>query len=77
MARKLSYYIKERNNPQFKKPYYVAKGQMTKAEAMKVEDGTGYGTNFMLPYKTEAEYNQAIADLRAQGFNVTGENLAV
>lgn len=45
MAKK--FYIKERHNPQFDKPYYVPKGQLTKKDANKMENSL-YGDNYML-----------------------------
>jgi len=67
MAKK--FYIKERFNPQFDKPYYVAKGQLTKKEAKKIENSI-YGNNYMLQYNTEIEYKEAIDKLKADGFKV-------
>jgi hypothetical protein len=64
-----SFYITERNNPQFKKPYYVPQGQLTKVEVKKKENPS-YGSNTLLEYKTETEYNEAIAKFKADGFNV-------
>jgi len=63
------FYLKERNNPQFKHPYYTACGQLTKKEAKEKEDAV-YGSNCMIPYNTEAEYLQAIKDLKNQGLRV-------
>ncbi len=56
------FYIKERHNPQFKKPYYTAEGQLTKKEASRAEE-TIYGANVMLSYETEKEYKEAIKKL--------------
>jgi hypothetical protein len=67
MAKK--FYLKERHNPQFKKPYYVPEGQLSKAEARRRENSV-YGYNVMLEYETEKEYNEAIAKLKADGYNV-------
>ncbi len=69
MAKQKLYYIKERHNPQFKKPYYVPKGQLTKKEAEQAENSS-YGSNVMLEYKTLDEYNEAILNFRQQGFNI-------
>lgn len=69
MSRKLSYWIKERHNPQFKKPYYHAYGQLTKKEA-RAKENTLYGHNVMLEYKTEQEYIDAIKALREKDFIV-------
>jgi hypothetical protein len=54
----MKYYIKERHNPQFKEPYYVACGKLSAKEAKKKEDSL-YGFNIMLSYKTEKEYKEA------------------
>jgi hypothetical protein len=64
-----SYWIKERHNPQFDKPYYSACGQLSKREAAKKE-GSLYGFNVMLEYATEAEYDKALAQLQADGYTV-------
>ena len=62
MAKK--FYIKERYNPQFKKPYYTPMGQLFKKEANKKEAGCIYGVNYMLPYNTEEEYNKALEEFK-------------
>lgn len=67
MAKK--FYIKERHNPQFDKPYYVAEGQLTKVEAEKKEN-TVYGNNYMLSYDNQKEYTDAINKFKTDGFNV-------
>lgn len=64
-----SYYIKKRNNPQHRKPYYVACGQLSKTAAKRKEKSL-YGFNTMLEYKTEQEYKDAIELLKSQGFLV-------
>lgn len=63
------FYIKERENPQFKKPYYVACGKLTKKEAKKKENSL-YGYNIMLSYKTEEEYINALNTFKKEGYNV-------
>jgi len=67
MAKK--FYIKERHNPQFNKPYYVPQGQLTKKDANKMENSI-YGDNYMLAYETEQEYKDAIEKLKAEGYRV-------
>jgi hypothetical protein len=67
MAKK--YYLKERHNPQFDAPYYIAEGQLTKTDAKK-RCNTTYGTNYMLSYETEKEYTDAIKKLKSEGFTV-------
>jgi hypothetical protein len=67
MAKK--FYLKERHNPQFKNPYYVACGQLTKKDA-KAKENSLYGDNFMIAYETEKEYNDAIEKLKANGQRV-------
>lgn len=69
MRTKKSYWIKERHNPQFDKPYYSACGQLSKREALRKENSL-YGTNVMLEYKTREEYDKAIAKLFLEGYAV-------
>lgn len=64
-----SYWIKERHNPQFEKPYYTACGQLSKTAARKSEDAL-YGHNIMLEYTSLEEYNKALEKLEAKGFTV-------
>lgn len=66
---KKSYWIKERHNPQFDKPYYTVCGQLGKREAKKKENSL-YGFNVMLEYKTEEEYSKAIKQFKDDGFVV-------
>jgi len=68
MKKKL-FYLKERHNPQFKKPYYVREGQLSKTEVKKKENSL-YGDNYMLSYNTRKEYNDAIEKLKANGYIV-------
>lgn len=63
------FYLKERNNPQFDKVYYVKMGQCSKTEAKKHEK-TLYGSNTMIPFSTEQEYNDAIKQYELAGFKV-------
>ncbi len=63
------FYIKERHNPQFDKPYYVACGQLTKKDAKAMESPL-YGDNHMIEYQTEQEYNGAIEKLKSDGYSV-------
>lgn len=65
----LSYYIKERHNPQFKKPYFVPEGLLPKKEAKAKEDAI-YGMNIMLKYKNIQEYKAAIQKFKIDGFSV-------
>lgn len=69
MKTKKSYWIKERHNPQFDKPYYQTYGQLTKKEALQKEK-TLYGINFMLEFKTEQEYLAKIAELKSKGYRI-------
>ena len=63
------FYIKQRNNPQLKKPYYVAEGQLTKKDAKRKESSL-YGDNYMIGYATEEEYKDAIKKLKANGYSL-------
>jgi hypothetical protein len=64
-----SYWIKRRYNPQFKNPYYVLFGQLTKKDA-KQKEKTLYGDNLMLEYKTLDEYQAAIKQLKKDKFDI-------
>jgi hypothetical protein len=57
------YWIKERHNPQFDKPYFTAYGKITAKEARRIENGTLYGTNYMHKFKTEEEYLAKLNEL--------------
>jgi hypothetical protein len=61
------WWIKERHNPQFKDPYYVACGQITAKEAKAHENLFLYGTNYMHKFSTKEEYEARIKEL---GLNV-------
>ncbi len=63
------YYIKERNNPQLDKPYFIPCGQLSKTAARKMENSL-YGHNLMLEFKTETEYTNKIQELKDGGFRV-------
>ncbi len=69
MSAKKSYWIKERNNPQFKKPYYIGCGQLSEKEAQEKKESL-YGYNVMHEYSTLEEYNDAIAKLELNGYHV-------
>lgn len=63
------FYIKERNNPQIKNPYYEAMGKLFKKE-VKDWENTLYGRNVMIPFETRDEYEKYIKDLEDGGFSV-------
>lgn len=67
--KKLSYWIKERHNPQLG-VYYVPMGQMTVKDARAYERPGGYGDDYMWRFPNEAEYNARLAALRAKGESV-------
>jgi len=56
------WWIKERNNPQLKSVYFTGCGKMTIAEARQKEK-TLYGSNRMLRFDTEVEYQEALNKL--------------
>lgn len=66
--RQLSYWIKERCNPQLG-TYYVACGQLTVAEAKRMER-TIYGDNTMLRFATKELYDAKLDELRKAGKRV-------
>lgn len=63
-----SWWIKERNNPQLG-VYYVACGQLSWTEAKRNEKPL-YGSNRMLQFASEADYNGALERLRKEGKRV-------
>ena len=60
------WWIKERHNPQFKKPYFILSGQMTIKEAKQMENPI-YGENYMHKFSTKKEYEKRIQELRSSG----------
>lgn len=66
----MKFYIKERYNPQFNNPYFIACGQMSAKDAKKAESAT-YGANIMNGYETKEEYEAAQERLKSEGFRVT------
>lgn len=62
------FWIKERHNPQTG-IYYVACGQLSKTAAKKKESSL-YGSNVMLRFETEAEYQAKLAELKKNGESV-------
>ena len=54
----MNYYIMARYNPQLG-TYYFKKGQMTKAEVKRHENGCIYGSVHYMPFETEKEYLEA------------------
>jgi hypothetical protein len=55
------WWIKERDNPQLG-VYYVGCGQLSKTAAKRYERCL-YGSATMLPFATEAEYKERLAEL--------------
>jgi len=70
---RLSYWIKERRNPQTG-TYWVPYGQLTAAEARRRES-TLYGDNKMHRYRSMKAYLAALKLLREQGERVTNTYL--
>lgn len=65
----MAYYLKERHNPQFDKPFYVKYGPISAAHAKRLEQSI-YGTNHMLHFKDKIAYETKIEELKAAGFHV-------
>ncbi|MDR2653191.1 MAG: hypothetical protein LBC68_12930 [Prevotellaceae bacterium] len=72
--RKLSYWIKERHNPQFDKPYYVGLGQRAKSYIKALIKSSTYGCNCYHRYTTEEEYRNRINELISNGYSVQERN---
>lgn len=53
------WWIKERDNPQFKNPYFIAYGRISIAKARKMETAL-YGRNYMHKFDTKDEYLAAV-----------------
>ena len=64
----LKYWIKQRLNPQIG-TYYIGMGQMTIAKA-KTQEQALYGTNIMLKFDTEEDYEKKIKELKAAKENI-------
>ncbi len=60
------FYIGQRNNPQLQTSYYKAFGKLTKKDA-KAKEQCAYGSMYLTAYKTEQEYNDAIAQMKQDG----------
>lgn len=69
MGRQLSFWIKERHNPQLG-TYYVAMGQMTVRAANRYVRITLYGDNIMHCFKSREEYDERLKGLRQSGAQV-------
>lgn len=65
------FYIGRRDNPQFKKPYYLAYGKLTKAAARKKTESM-YGSVTLESYSFEMDYRTRVAELLALGYRVIG-----
>ena len=65
----MNYYIKERYNPQLG-TYYKCMGKL-KAKEAKAYEKPLYGSNRMLKFETEDEYNAEIAALKEAGERVS------
>lgn len=63
------WYIKERHNPQFKQPYYVALGNISKKQA-KAYESSIYGDNTVFSFDSEERYREEIKRLKNARFNV-------
>jgi|LakMenE01Jun11ns_1017448.scaffolds.fasta_scaffold9858439_2 hypothetical protein len=68
-TRKKLYYIGERSNPQFQKPYYVNYGFLSKAEATRKEKCI-YGSMHLDAYETAEDAQLAINKLKDDGFRI-------
>lgn len=69
-SRTKNWYIGERHNPQFDKPYYRAYGQLSKVDA-KNKGKSIYGSMYILEFSSQEEYENKINELRQRGFRVS------
>lgn len=65
------FYLGCRYNPQFLKPYYVAYGQLSKADA-KMKEGTIYGSMTVTAFDTQEEYTAKMDQLHLEGYRISG-----
>jgi hypothetical protein len=66
MKRVKLFYIGERSNPQLRKPYYKAYGQLSKADAKRKENCL-YGSMWLTAYETEEQYLAALEQIKESG----------
>lgn len=65
------FYIKERRNQQFKKPYYVAYGNtITAKDVRRMETAPGYGEEYFMKFSSHQEYLDFIQELENSGYTV-------
>lgn len=69
MAKQKLFYIGRRDNPQLVKPYFMAYGQLSQAEA-KRKGKAAYGRMTLESFESGLSYACRIAELDAQGFKV-------
>lgn len=67
----LKYYIGEKSNPQFSKPYYVAYGTLTTHQAkMKENDPFHSQPVKVTAYDTQEDYTKRVEQLKSSGHTV-------
>jgi hypothetical protein len=59
-----------RRNPQLKKSYYVAYGQLTKKESSKKTE-CSYGEMWLTAFTSNEEYESRIVELELNGYSVS------
>jgi hypothetical protein len=69
MKTKKLYYIGRRDNPQFKKSYFIRYGQLSKAEAARKEKCV-YGSMWLTGFDSHEEFLNEIDKLRNEGYNI-------
>ena len=69
MTKQLSYWIKERHNPQIG-VYYTALGQISKAEARRHTKPL-YGANIRLEFQDKESYEKKIKELKRAGCRIS------
>ncbi len=64
----MKYWIKERHNPQYDKPYYVACGKLSE-KFSKRQAKSLYGFNVMRSFDSKDKYEAEIQKLKSEGCN--------
>lgn len=65
----MKFYLGERHNPQFSKPYYVSYGKLSKKDAKKKEESL-YGSMYLTAFDTLTELDLEVQKKREAGYTV-------
>lgn len=63
------FFIGRRDNPQLKKPYFKAYGQLSQTSA-KEKEKSAYGSMSLTSYNSEEEYQKALDKIKSDGYSI-------